>query len=344
MLKKKLNFLKNKRVLLTGFNGFKGSWMSLILYSLGAKVYGYSLNEKKNKINEEAFDLRKICKSIFYGDICNYKKLEYFFKKVNPDYCIHMAAQPLVIESFKNPLATFEINFNGTLNLLEISRKYGRVPALIVTSDKCYLNNKKKILNENDPLGGDDPYSASKAVCEVLSHCFIKSYNFKVVTARGGNVIGGGDWNNNRLVPDIIRSIFLKKKLTIRNPNQVRPFQHILDVNFSYLKLLKLIISDNKYCSSYNIGPKKSYKVREVLNFYKNCIKNNLVFKKGKFKEKTSIFLDTRKSERLGIKNNVNFKSSLKLTFEWYQTYFKNKKKIFDFSLEQINNYIKQYE
>jgi len=344
MLKKKLNFLKNKRVLLTGFNGFKGSWMSLILYSLGAKVYGYSLNEKKNKINEEAFDLRKICKSIFYGDICNYKKLEYFFKKVNPDYCIHMAAQSLVIESFKNPLATFEINFNGTLNLLEISRKYGRVPALIVTSDKCYLNNKKKILNENDPLGGDDPYSASKAVCEVLSHCFVESYNFKVVTARGGNVIGGGDWNNNRLVPDIIRSIFLKKKLIIRNPNQARPFQHILDVNFSYLKLLKLIISDNKYCSSYNIGPKKSYKVREVLNFYKNYIKNNLVFKRGKFKEKTSIFLDTRKSERLGIKNNVNFKSSLKLTFEWYQTYFKNNKKIFDFSLEQINNYLKQYE
>jgi len=343
MLKKKLNFLKNKRVLLTGFNGFKGSWMSLILYSLGAKVYGYSLNEKKNKINEQAFDLKRICKSIFYGDIRNYKKLEYFFKKVNPDYCIHMAAQSLVIESFKRPLETFETNFNGTLNLLEISRRYGGCPTLIVTSDKCYLNIKKKNLNENDSLGGDDPYSASKAVSEVLSYCYIKSYNFKIATARGGNVIGGGDWNDNRLVPDIIRSIFLKKKLIIRNLNQIRPFQHILDVNFSYLKLLKLIISDNKYCSSFNIGPKKSYKVSKVLNFYKNYIKNNLVFRKEKFKEKSSIFLDTRKSERLGIKNNINFKSTLKLTFEWYQTYFKKNKKIFDFSLKQINNYFKQY-
>jgi hypothetical protein len=127
-------------------------------------------------------------------------------------------------------------------------------------------------------------------------HYYIKSYNFKIATARGGNVIGGGDWNDNRLVPDIMRSIFLKKKLIIRNRNQVRPFQHILDVNFSYLKLLKLIISNNKYCSSYNIGPKNSYRVSEVLNFYKKYIKNNLVFKKEKLKEKSSIFLDTRKS------------------------------------------------
>jgi CDP-glucose 4,6-dehydratase len=339
-----LNFLKNKKILITGFNGFKGSWMSLILYHLGAKVYGYSLNEKKNKINEEAFDLRKICKSIFYADIRNYKKLRYFFNKVNPDYCIHMAAQPLVIESFKSPLETFETNFNGTLNLLEISRKHDGVPTLIVTSDKCYLNSKNKILNENDPLGGDDPYSASKAATEVLSYSYIKSYNFKIATARGGNVIGGGDWNDNRLVPDIMRSIFLKKKLIIRNRNLVWPFQHILDVNFSYLKLLKLIISNNKYCSSYNIGPKNSYRVSEVLNFYKKYIKNNLVFKKEKLKEKPSIFLDIRKSKQLGIKNNINFKSTLKLTFDWYQVYFKRNKKIFDFSLEQIKNYLKQYD
>ena len=167
------NFFKNKKIIITGFNGFKGSWMSLILYHLGAKVYGYSLNEKKNKINEEAFNLRRICKSIFYADIRNYKKLRYFFKKVNPDYCIHMAAQPLVIESFRSPLETFETNFNGTLNLLEISRKHDGVPTLIVTSDKCYLNNKNKILNESDPLGGDDPYSASKAATEVLSYSYI---------------------------------------------------------------------------------------------------------------------------------------------------------------------------
>jgi len=338
-----LNFFKNKKIIITGFNGFKGSWMSLILYHLKAKVYGYSLNEKKNKINEQAFDLRRICTSIFYADIRNYEKLRYFFKKVNPDYCIHMAAQPLVIKSFKSPLETFETNFNGTLNLLEILRKYNGVPTLIVTSDKCYLNNKKKFLNENDSLGGDDPYSASKAATEVLCYSYIKSYNFKIATVRGGNVIGGGDWNDNRLIPDIFRSIFLKKKLIIRNLNQVRPFQHILDVNFSYLKLLKLIISNNKYCSSYNIGPNYSNSVSEVLSFYKKYIKNNFFLKKEKMKEKSSIFLDIRKSKHLGIKNNINFKSTLKLTFDWYQVYFKKNKKIFDFSLEQIKNYLKQY-
>jgi nucleoside-diphosphate-sugar epimerase len=141
-----------------------------------------------------------------------------------------------------------------------------------------------------------------------------------------------------------MRSIFQKKKLIIRNRNQVRPFHHILDVNFSYLKLLKLIISNNKYCSAYNIGPKNSYRVSEVLNFYKKNIKNNIVFKKEKLKEKSSIFLDIRKSKRLGIKNNINFKSTLKLTLDWYQVYFKRNKKIFDFSLEQIRNYLKQYD
>jgi CDP-glucose 4,6-dehydratase len=187
-----LSFFKDKKIIITGFNGFKGSWMSLILYHLGAKVYGYSLNEKKNKINENAFNLNKICKSFVYGDICDYKKLSIFFKKINPDYCIHMAAQSLVIDSYKLPTKTFETNFNGTLNLLEILRLQRDIPTLIVTSDKCYLNNKKKIFIESDSLGGDDPYSASKAACEVLCHSYLKSYNLKISTVRGGNVIGGG--------------------------------------------------------------------------------------------------------------------------------------------------------
>jgi CDP-glucose 4,6-dehydratase len=339
-----LNFFKNKKIIITGFNGFKGSWMSLILYHLGAKVYGYSLNEKKNKINEDVFNLNKICKFFVYGDICDYKKLSIFFKKINPDYCIHMAAQSLVLDSYKLPTKTFETNFNGTLNLLEILRLKRDIPTLIVTSDKCYLNDKKRFFIESDSLGGDDPYSASKAACEVLCHSYLKSYNLKISTVRSGNVIGGGDWNNNRLVPDIINSIFFKKKLIIRNPNQVRPFQHILDVNFSYLKLLKLIISDNKFCSSYNVGPKKSHKVSEVTNIYKNYIKNNIIFKKGKYNEKSSIFLDSRKSNRVGIKNNINFKLALNLTYDWYKTYFLRKKTIFNFSLKQIDNYIKQYD
>jgi CDP-glucose 4,6-dehydratase len=141
-----------------------------------------------------------------------------------------------------------------------------------------------------------------------------------------------------------MRSIFLKKKLIIRNPNQLRPFQHILDDKFSYLKLLNLIISNNKYCSSYNIGPKNSYRESEVLNFYKKYIKNNLVFKKEKLQGASSIFLDIRKNKQLGIKNNINFKSTLKLIFDWYKAHFKRNKKIFDFSSDQIKNYLKQYD
>lgn len=264
--------------------------MSLILYNLGGEVHGYSLNEKKNKVNENIFKLKKICKSYVYGDICDYKKLSLFFKKINPDYCIHMAAQSLVLDSFKYPIKTFNVNFTGTLNLLEILRVHKNIPTLIVTSDKCYLNYKKKFLTEIDPLGGDDPYSASKAACEVICNCYIKSYNLKIGTVRGGNVIGGGDWNNNRLVPDIMRSIFLNKKLVIRNYNQLRPFQHILDVSNSYLKILQMIIGNNKYCSSYNIGPKNSHKVSQVLAFYQKYIKKKLFLKKINFKKNQLFF------------------------------------------------------
>jgi len=337
------NFFKKKKIIITGFNGFKGSWMSLILYNLGAEVHGYSLNEKKNKVNENILKLKKICKSHVYGDICDYKKLSLFFKKINPDYCIHMAAQSLVLDSLKYPIKTFNINFTGTLNLLEILRVQKNIPTLIVTSDKCYLNYKKKFLTEIDPLGGDDPYSASKAACEVICNCYIKSYNLKIGTVRGGNVIGGGDWNNNRLVPDIMRSIFLNKKLVIRNYNQLRPFQHILDVSNSYLKILQMIIGNNKYCSSYNIGPKNSHKVSQVLAFYQKYIKKKIIFKKNKFQEKSAIFLNTKKSNLIGVNNHINFATSLKLTLEWYDKYFNNNNQIFNFSLQQINNYIKRY-
>lgn len=337
------NFFKKKKIIITGFNGFKGSWMSLILYNLGGEVHGYSLNEKKNKVNENIFKLKKICKSYVYGDICDYKKLSLFFKKINPDYCIHMAAQSLVLDSFKYPIKTFNVNFTGTLNLLEILRVHKNIPTLIVTSDKCYLNYKKKFLTEIDPLGGDDPYSASKAACEVICNCYIKSYNLKIGTVRGGNVIGGGDWNNNRLVPDIMRSIFLNKKLVIRNYNQLRPFQHILDVSNSYLKILQMIIGNNKYCSSYNIGPKNSHKVSQVLAFYQKYIKKKIIFKKNKFQEKSVIFLNTKKSNLIGVNNHINFATSLKLTLEWYDKYFNNNNQIFNFSLQQINNYIKRY-
>jgi len=331
------NYLTNKKVLVTGFNGFKGSWMCLMLFFLGAKVVGYSLNTSRNRKNEKIFGLRKVLNSICYGDIKNFKKLRNFFLKTNPDFCIHMAAQPLVKESYKNPAYTFQTNFNGTLCLLEILRKTN-VKSIIVTSDKCYENNSKKLLKESDPMGGDDPYSASKGCVELLCKSYMKTYNLTISTVRAGNVLGGGDWSESRLMPDIAKSIFKKKKLKIRNIHQIRPWQHVLDVNYAYLKLLKMLNKSSKYADCYNVSPAKSHKVKEVLNH----IQKNYDFSYKKiqdnFIEKKAIFLSRKKIKSLGIKNFFNFKNCINKTILWYKTFYKNKN-ILNFTNKQIKDY-----
>jgi CDP-glucose 4,6-dehydratase len=332
------NFFKNKKVLITGFNGFKGSWMSLMLSYLGAEVYGYSLNTRTNKKNEKIFGLKNILKQICYGDINNSVKLKNFFLKTKPHFCIHMAAQALVKESYANPAHTFQTNFNGTLYLLEILKKIN-IESIIVTSDKCYENNSKKFLKESDPLGGDDPYSASKGCVEILCNSYIKSYNLRISTVRAGNVLGGGDWSKNRLMPDIVKSLFQKKLLKIRNQNQIRPWQHVLDVNYAYLRLLKLLSQSSKYSDCYNISPIKSYKVKQVLTYLRK--KYDLTYKKTKcnFVEKKAIFLSRKKIEKLGIKNFFSFQDSIKATILWYQEYYNNNKNIIDFTKNQIKDY-----
>ena len=282
------NFWKNKRVLLTGFNGFKGSWMTLILKKLGARVYGYSLNNGKEKLNSKILNLEKNCEYFAYGDILNKKKLSNFFSKARPEILIHMASKSTVIESYKDPHETFLTNSMGLINVLSLLRS-SNIPSLILTSDKCYNNDEKKtFFTESDSLNGDDPYSASKACQEIICNSFRKSFNLKIATARAGNVIGGCDFTKNRIVSDLSNSMFKNKNLVIRNLNATRPWQHVLDININYLLFIQKFFFNNKLSGPWNFGPKKSFSVKKIVNYFYNKKKFRFKVEASKLREKLS--------------------------------------------------------
>ena len=256
------NFYKNKKIFITGITGFKGSWLASVLLSYGAKIYGIGFNPNKNKKFFYKLNLdKKINLKII--DINNYNKLKIYINKIKPSIIFHLAAQPLIYESYVKPYETININTIGTLNILNICKNLKSLKSLIcVTSDKCYKsNNSTKGFKEDDILGGEDPYSASKASAEIIINSYIKSYfkklNVGVASARAGNVIGGGDWSPNRLIPDIIKSLTNDKKIIIRNPKFNRPWQHVLDPIYGYLLLAKkLYYKPRIYSGPYNFGPK----------------------------------------------------------------------------------------
>ena len=230
------SFYKNKRILVTGATGFKGAWLCSWLLKLGAKVsgIGYTPNKNKNLFYSLRLD-KKINLKLF--DIRNHDRLNQFINSSKPTIIFHLAGQPLVLESYKNPLLTFDINSRGTLNVLEVAKKSKFVKSVVsITSDKCYENigHYKKVYSENDRLGGLDPYSASKASAELIIKSYRDSFfknkiNCGISSARAGNVIGGGDWSQNRLIPDCIKFIRKKTKIKIRNPNFSRPWQFVLE-------------------------------------------------------------------------------------------------------------------
>lgn len=253
-------FFKGKRVFLTGHTGFKGSWMTLLLQALGAEVTGYALSpdQKQNLFDYAGLD-KKMCSHI--GDIQDFSALQDAMKNADPDIVIHMAAQPLVIESYKNPVYTYGTNVMGTVNLLETIRQLPNVAVCLnITTDKVYKNNEWLWgYRETDSLGGHDPYSNSKACSELVTQAYRDSFfadsNTVLATARAGNVIGGGDWSANRLVPDFIRSIQSGEQVVIRSPKAVRPWQHVLDCLGGYLHLIWQLSTNKKLASSYNFGP-----------------------------------------------------------------------------------------
>ena len=344
-------FWKNKKIFITGHTGFKGSWMSLILKELGAKVVGYSLKpSKKNNLFLDVDLKNRIYKS-YIGDILDKEKLKKILIKNKPDIIIHMAAQPLVKKSYIDPVNTFQTNILGTVNLLDIATKMKCTKLLLVTtSDKVYDIRNKKIFKENDPLRGLDPYSASK-VCQeniILSYFFSFFQNKKtILTTRSGNILGGGDFSDDRIIPDYANAYKKNKKIYIRNPNSTRPWQHILDASDAYLKLIEKFYNKPNTMKevSWNISSinRNNMSVLQLVKSFNSLSdkKIKIKFAKKKYLETKSLNINSIKiKETLGWVNKLNIKQSIKLTLFWYLKYFENKKNSYKITLDQIKNYL----
>lgn len=256
-----LSFYKDKRILITGHTGFKGSWMSMLLLELGAKVYGYALEPPTNPSLFELCRLQDKMNS-YIGDIRDLEHLQKVFDEVQPEIVIHMAAQPLVRDSYKRPVYTYETNVMGTVNVLECVRNTDSVKSVInVTTDKVYKNIEQNAgYVETDELNGYDPYSNSKSCSELVTSSYINSFlrekGVAVSTVRAGNVIGGGDFAADRIIPDCVRAAIKGEDIIIRNPYSIRPFQHVIEPVAAYLMIAMEQWDDYGKCGSYNIGPK----------------------------------------------------------------------------------------
>ncbi|MBS1638268.1 MAG: CDP-glucose 4,6-dehydratase [Bacteroidetes bacterium] len=345
---------KGKKVLVTGDTGFKGSWLCIWLKEMGADVYGYALPATSSRDNYVTCGLQSRIHHAD-GDIRDKEKLISFFNTVKPDVAFHLAAQPLVIESYNNPHYNFETNLMGTVNFFEAVRQCSSVKAAInVTTDKCYQNNEWVWgYRENDPMGGDDPYSASKGCSELITASYIKSFFSKpgtahVASARAGNVIGGGDWADNRIIPDMMRAYMTNSISVIRNPASVRPWQFVLEPLFGYLKLGEKLLTDGKhFTGGWNFGPAayENYTVGNVVNQVKTRIpslKIDAPETGEKLHEAGLLKLDITKAVNLlGWKPKLNFEQTIAFTIDGYLFEIEEKGNIYQSRVEQINAYCK---
>lgn len=255
-----LDFFKNKKVFVTGHTGFKGTWLCKMLINAGAEVIGYALNPPTYPSLFEISRIQREMNSII-GDIRNLESLERSFNEAQPEIVIHLAAQPLVRDSYTDPRYTYETNVMGTVNILECVRKSSCVKSVLnVTTDKVYQNNEWEWgYRENEPLGGYDPYSNSKSCSELVTHSYKNSFfadgKIAISTARAGNVIGGGDFAKNRIIPDCVRAVENKMDIVVRNPHSTRPYQHVLEPLYVYLMIVQKQYEDGKYAGYYNVGP-----------------------------------------------------------------------------------------
>ena len=260
MVSKNLIFYEGKKVLLTGHTGFKGSWMCCVLLALGAEVTGFALEPPTTPSLFELCDLKNRM-NLVIGDIRNLELLQKVFKEVQPEIVIHMAAQPIVRESYKNPVYTYDVNVMGTVNVLECVRNTPSVKSFVnVTTDKVYLNREWEWgYRENEELKGYDPYSNSKSCSELVTYSYEQSFfqdsDVAISTARAGNVIGGGDFAADRIIPDCIRAAEAKKNIIVRNPYSTRPYQHVLEPVYAYLMIAMNQYLDKSFAGNYNVGP-----------------------------------------------------------------------------------------
>ena len=354
-----LDIYRNKRVFITGHSGFKGSWISLWLERLGAETCGYSLLPHSNPSHFDMLGGKKRFRSIF-ADIGDKDLLQKSLLDFKPDIIFHLAAQPLVRESYKNPIYTFSTNALGTLNVLECARSVESVKAIVViTTDKVY-ENKEWIwgYRENDALGGYDVYSASKACAEIITSAmqrsffslesFAKTHNCLIATARAGNVIGGGDFSEDRIVPDLIRGVLSKTPTTIRNPKATRPWQFVLEPLRGYLLLGSYLLNQRtEFATSFNFAPniEANLSVESLLKQAKICYsKIDYKIKRDSANphEANLLMLDSTKAYcMLGFKSLYNIQDSIKHTISWYKEYCENGKIISEKQLESYSNAIK---
>lgn len=352
------NKFNGKKVFVTGHTGFKGSWMIKCLSMFGADIKAYSLPPKNQKDNYNLIQASSICESEI-GDIRDYDKLRKSICEFKPDFIFHLAAQSLVYKSYQDPLETYETNVMGTANLL-LSLKSLNAPCVVsvITTDKVY-KNKEWIYpyREIDQLGGYDPYSSSKACTEILVDSFrnsffsratYKQHGIQISTARAGNVIGGGDWAENRIVPDIVRSILSNKVLELRSPKAVRPWQHVLEPLNGYFTLAeKMYHNPLKYDGEWNFGPdNKSFTTVEDLTriaidaLGKGSYKD--ISDKEKLHETSFLLLENFKSKRyLNWKPQMSDKKAIEWTVEWYKQFLEDRSQCINITENQIKSYFK---
>jgi len=349
------NGFKNKTVLVTGHTGFIGTWMSLWLNHLGAKVIGYSL---KPPTKPSIFETTKLEKNISHviGDVTNFSKLQQIIKTNKPEFVFHLAAQAIVRKSYDNPLETFQTNVMGTANILESIKNSSVKSCIIMTSDKCYENKElHRAFKEDDPMGGNDPYSASKGAAELVTtayrNSFFKNNKIGIASIRAGNVIGGGDWSTDRLIPDCFRSLYQNKIISIRNPDAVRPWQFVLEP-ISGMLYLSLHLRKNPihFSEPWNFGPSSSKKIT-VEQMVKQIIQQ---WGKGEYKKKSKeqdkkyheakvLRLNSTKAKKsLGWSSIYTNNESLSETIEWYAQYNNNKNNMKEFTIKQIQKYMKK--
>lgn len=350
------NFFKGKRVLVTGHTGFKGSWLTIWLYSIGAEVVGVSLDPATERDNFALSGIGEKIKADLRGDIRNGELMKSIFTEYQPEIVFHLAAQPLVRLSYEIPAETYEVNVMGTINVMEAIRITDSVKvAVMITTDKCY-ENREQIwgYRENEAMGGYDPYSSSKGAAEIAIASWRRSFfnpekyaehGKSIASVRAGNVIGGGDWALDRIIPDCIRAIEAGKPIEIRSPKAIRPWQHVLEPLSGYMLLAQKMWDEPiKYCEGWNFGPNPD-SIATVWDVAKKIINNYSsgelvdVSNPSDLHEAKLLILDISKAKfQLGWEPKLNISETVDLTVDWYNNY--QRKDVYNLCLEQINTFL----
>lgn len=351
------NFYAGKRVLVTGHTGFKGSWLSIWLHEIGAKVIGVGLDPYTERDNFVLSDIGSKIEADIRADICDGQKMKDIFTKYQPEIVFHMAAQPLVRLSYEIPVETYMTNVMGTIHIMEAIRSTKSVKVgVMITTDKCYDNNEQmEGYVETDPFGGYDPYSSSKGACEVAIQSWRRSFfnpadygkkhTVALASVRAGNVIGGGDWAKDRIIPDCIRALETTRVIDIRSPKSVRPWEHVLEPLSGYMLLAqKMWDNPTKYCEGWNFGPEADsiltvWEVASAIveNFGYGVLRD--VSDPNALHEANLLMLNINKVKtRLGWKPRLNAKETVALTADWYKRY--KTENVYSLCIEEINKFI----